>query len=65
MNQTACMVIQCNYARIEHIVHTRVHAKYTRDGQKEMETFVKDTHFFINKELGHCLSVKQSVSFLE
>jgi len=30
-----------------------------------METAVKDTHFFINKELGHHLPAIQLVSFLE
>ena len=35
------------------------------DGQKVMETAVKDTLFFINIELGYHLSVIQGVSFLE
>ena len=30
-----------------------------------MEKAVKDTHFFINMELGHHLTVAQLVSFLE
>jgi len=30
-----------------------------------METAVKDTHFFINTELGHHLPVTQLVSFLQ
>ena len=30
-----------------------------------METAVKDTHFFINMKLGHCLPVTQLVSLLE
>ena len=32
---------------------------------KIMEAVVKDTHFFINTELGHHLSVMQLVSFLQ
>jgi len=32
---------------------------------KIMETVVKDTHLFINTELGHHLPVIQLVSFLE
>jgi len=30
-----------------------------------METAVKDTHFFINMELGHPLPVTQLVAFLQ
>ena len=30
-----------------------------------METAVKDTNFFINMKLGHCLPVTQLVSLLE
>jgi len=30
-----------------------------------METVVKNTHFFINMELGHHLPVKQLVSLLQ
>ena len=33
--------------------------------KKKIETVVKDTYFFINTELGHCLPVILSVSFLE
>jgi len=36
-----------------------------REWIKIMETAVKDTHFFINMELGHCLPVTKLVSFLE
>jgi len=32
---------------------------------KIMATAVKDTHFFINMDLGHQLPVTQLVSFLE
>jgi hypothetical protein len=32
---------------------------------KIMETVVKDTYFFTNKELGHHLPLIQLVSFLE
>jgi hypothetical protein len=36
-----------------------------RGWMKIMDTAVKDTHFFINIELGHHLPVTQLVSFLE
>jgi len=38
---------------------------HTQGMDKIMETSVKDTHFFINMELGHNLPVIQLVSILK
>jgi hypothetical protein len=43
-------------------IHTHTH---TQGMDKIMETCVKDTHFYINIELGHHLPVIQLVSILK
>jgi hypothetical protein len=48
----------------ERVVNSRA-SDHVQVMDKIMETVVKDTHFFINMELGHHLSVTQLVSFLE
>ena len=45
-------------------IHTHTHT-HTQGIDKTMETGVKDTHVFINMELGHNLPVIQLVSILK
>jgi hypothetical protein len=43
------------------VAYTQAYRGWT----KKMKTAVKDTHFFVNMELGHHLPVTQLVSFQE